>query len=232
LFPPVQAYHLWLHNKHRLNGETMLTEAVTPNEDFVTIGYVEMDGGEIPKSAVRYALLPSRFNPRRNLMVAVTLHSNNGAEARFSLVGSPSPPPRDVSPPMGGVIVSSSVVGPGVAPQGCINHRHFSRGCMRYQPPCSAFSSKPAILPRSMYESNACTAWVFYTPPEASTLSAEFAAAALEPLDEWVPECAAYADEIECPAHVEISAGVECPAELKNPGAERGSNDTVISFLA
>mmetsp|Transcript_31416 Transcript_31416/g.101575 ORF Transcript_31416/g.101575 Transcript_31416/m.101575 type:complete len:241 (-) Transcript_31416:489-1211(-) len=229
--PSAQAYHHWLHKNHRgrLSCERELNDAVT--EDFVTIGYIEMDCGEIPESAVRNAILPSLSNPRRNLMVPVILCSNNGTESRFSLVGTPSPIPRDGSPVVRQPSAPEFVVRRGVSKPSCINQclssrgcvRYLPRGCMRYQPPnCNPAGRHDivpdmkarTILPRGVHDGNTCTAWVFYALPDAAALQTELAPVAPEPPDAWVQK------------------GADYPVEVKGPRAERGSNDTVMSFLA
>jgi hypothetical protein len=185
-----------------------------------------MDGGEIPESAVRNAILSSHFNPRRNLMVPLVLYSNNGAETRFSVVGSPSPASRDVSPVVRKPVAAESVMVREAAKQGGVKHRLSlrgcarcpKRGCMRYQPPYHDLAGRHDVvsemqavahLPPIVHDGNTCTAWVFYTMPEAAVDHTE-ELAATGPLDIWA----------------------DYPAEVKNPRAERGSNDTVISFLA
>eukprot|EP00967_Tisochrysis_lutea_P130741 scaffold226558_cov35-Tisochrysis_lutea.AAC.1 len=231
LLPPrsaIQAYTHWLHKNHRHKvleeeeEQPLMEMEPSGTEDFVTIGFVEMtDADEISHNALRNALLPSLANPRRALLVPVMLVSNNGGETRFEM----SPPlPTPIHEDMfikTASFVKSTPDKRGVVKPHCFKNRSPARGCMRYKRPYRKVARRasgdeedmPTILPRGVYDDNTCTAWVFYAAPQPT-----------EPLP-------ALETMSLVPNEIALTDYDDYPAEVKKPREERGSNDTVISFL-
>jgi len=214
-----QAYSRWLHACYRRTLDAPAPAAkfnTAVSTDFVTIGFVEMEGEEVSVYSARYALLPSAANPRRARLVAVSLFSNHSRETRF---------------------VRTAIVGcmlyrkrRGINPykaRGCMKRRsrgcqkrkshgcnkRKSRRCMPYQCPIRKLAARhaPAVLSPCVVGSH-CTNWVFFAPPERTELALE-AAKTPEPL-------------VEAPCDADAN-----PRPVKEPRQERASNDTVISFL-